>query len=252
MKIGYSMPPGASLYPQPPYHYLNNRLVSLVFQTDPARLAELVPSPLVPDEKSLALFYIGEIQQVEPLHLSYREAGLGIPVLFDEQPMIYYPCQYVDNPLAMLSGREIWGFPRTLAEITFYEEDGAITASLSAGEEMLSRLAYTTTRLVDLLPALPAHSGVTLKAIPSAEKTTRPEVCQLCTVDMPSHLLTLEAGNASLTLSETMPPFSHLPVWEVVQAELSVFDQVIERGEVIWNYLHQNQPGLDEKHIWGP
>jgi acetoacetate decarboxylase len=246
------MPPGASLYPQPPYHYQNNRLVSLVFQTDPARLAELVPSPLEPDEKSLALFYVGEIQQVDPLRLSYHEAGLGIPVVFDEQPMVYYPCQYLDSALAMQAGREIWGFPRALAEINFYEEDGAITVSISVGDDMLARLAYTTTHLVEELPFLPAHPGVNLKVIPSAEKNIRPEICQLCTVEMRSELLSLETGSASLTLSEHVQPFASLPVWEVVQAELTVFNQVIERGAVIWDYLHQDQPGADEQHIWGP
>ena len=45
----YSMPALSGLYGRPPFEYREAKQMTVVFQTDPDVLRELVPSPLVPN-----------------------------------------------------------------------------------------------------------------------------------------------------------------------------------------------------------
>jgi len=117
MKFGYSMPSASPLYPEPPFHYENNQVISIIFRTAPEMLQELVPAPLRSNPDNLAFIYVGIFNV--PQKGIYKEAGIGIPAFFGETFGSYLIYLYLDPALAIMPGREIWGWPKKDAEITF-------------------------------------------------------------------------------------------------------------------------------------
>lgn len=69
--------------------------------------------------------YVGDLNVDAPWKGNYKEAGIGIPVSFQERPGNYFVALYLDSASAIAGGREIWGWPKKEVEIS-YSEDHSI------------------------------------------------------------------------------------------------------------------------------
>lgn len=73
----------------------------------------------------------------------YEEAILGINCLLDDQPRFYIPHIVVNNDIPMAAGREIWGYPKKMADITYVNEVDMIWGKMErpAGHPICSWLS---------------------------------------------------------------------------------------------------------------
>jgi acetoacetate decarboxylase len=240
MKFGYSMPSTAPLYPEPPFHYENNTVISIVFRTAPETLQELVPAPLRPNPDHLAFIYVGVFNV--PGKATYREAGVGIPAFFGETFGSYLVYLYLDPALAIIPGREIWGWPKKDAEITFTEEQRTFHASVIREGVTLIRASVNASERVEPIPDQPDTPSFNLKLIPSVKKNHPPDILQLTSTTVSSRKKELYRGPATLAFtSATADPLGNIPVLEIISGEQSIEDMSLDCGDVLFDYLPQNQ-----------
>jgi acetoacetate decarboxylase len=240
MKFGYCMPSVSPYYVPPPYEYKDNNTITILFRSTADALQELLPSPLVPNPDSLAFVYVGEFHVVSPFELKYKEAGLGIPVLFEEKPANFMVIIYLDQVGAIVTGREIWGWPKKDAEIIYSVKNGVYQASvIGDGLEIIHALVNASEQVKPIPPGadIPA---LNLKIIPSVKKNQPPDVLQLTSANISSTTKTLFRGEASLTFaSSSNDKVGNIPVLGMISGEQSVVDMSLDCGDVLVDYLRE-------------
>ncbi len=239
MKFGYSMPSTSPLYPQPPFYFENNKIISSVFTTTPEALRELVPAPLLPNPQNLAYIYIGIFNV--PQRGIYKEAGIGIPAIFGEKIGNYVLYLYLDEAFAIVPGREIWGWPKKEAEITFTEERGLYNASVNRLGTTIINLSVDNLEAIEPIPDAPNTPNINLKIIPSVKKNHAPDVLQLTTSMAISKKKTLFQGKATLVFNSSPDdPLGDLPVLDIVSGDQYIEDMSMDCGDVLFDYLKEN------------
>jgi acetoacetate decarboxylase len=242
MKIGYSMPSAAPLFPEPPFVCKDNKVIRIVFRTSAEILRELVPEPLLPNPDQLAFIYIDDIHIVAPVKINYLEVGIGIPALFDGALGYYFAFLYLDSPLAIITGREIWGWPKKEAEITFTEKDKLFKASVRREGVSLVQASVNTTEQVVPIPSQPDSPAFNLKLIPSVKRNHPPEVLQLTSTITTSEKKVFFRGDAKLSFTSSgTDPLGRIPILEILSGEQYIEDMTLDCGDVLYDYLSENK-----------
>jgi len=211
-----------------------------VFRSSPEVLQELVPKPLLPNPNNLIFIYIGRlnIESPDAGRYDYLEAGICIPVVFSKAQGNYPVCLYLNKALPIVGGREIWGWPKKDAEITFSEKDGEISGRVERFGAVLLSLTGRLEKQVDPIPSQPELPWYLLKIIPSVKKDAPPDVCQLVSTRNIG-VRTKELWNCTATLKLGTSPLDALgkiKVAEIVSAQFSVGDFAMDYGEVLHDY----------------
>jgi acetoacetate decarboxylase len=136
----------------------------------------------------------------------------------------------------MLAGREIWGFPKKLAQIDFRQERDMIYGTLErpAGIRLVSAVVRPER------PADNGHSGVarppvSLRLIPSAEEHGQPSCAELIETftEVKIHEAWTGTGSVAFAEGSRLDPWNLLPVKRVLQASYMVSDMTLGFGKVI-------------------
>jgi acetoacetate decarboxylase len=236
---GYSMPITAPMYGAPPFPYRDNKIMSILFKTTPEVLRELVPQPLVPNQDNLMFVYIGILNIGDPPTFSYKEMGIGIPVLFSDTPGNYCPYMYLDKPSPIVGGREMYGFPKKEADITFIVEKNRIVAKLMRNGAMLLKATLQLSEQVETIPKRPNIPWFNLKLIPSIKKDAPPEVKQITSTTISDRKVKEEhRGDVTLEFgSSPFDPLGKIEIIKILNCSYSVTDFTLGYGEIIHNYL---------------
>ncbi|MBN2046171.1 MAG: acetoacetate decarboxylase family protein [Anaerolineales bacterium] len=247
MKISISMPNAAPYYPPPPFHFKDNIGFNIIFRTAPEVLQAWVPAPLIPNSANYAFVYVGAFHVDSPAKMRYQEAGIGVPVQLNGKPGNFFVYLYLDQALAIVAGREIWGWPKKDAEIQFAAQGRQFQASVRReGVEIINASVHATD------PVLPVPDPVdvpsyNLKIIPSVQRNHPPDVLQLTSAGGTSKRKILFRGAATLGFaSSPNDPLGEIPILEIVSAEQYVEDMSLDYGEVVVDYLAAGG-GDDEK-----
>jgi acetoacetate decarboxylase len=239
MKFGYSMPSTSPFYPEPPFYFENNKIISVIFTTTKEALRELVPAPLVPNPQNLGYIYIGILNV--PQRGVYKEAGIGIPAFFGEKIGNYLLYLYLDEAFAIVPGREIWGWPKKDAEIAFIEEKDAYEAKVRRYGTTIIGLSLDNLEVVQPIPDSSNTPNFNLKIIPSVKKNNPPDVLQLTSSTVISKKKALFQGKANLVFNSSPDdPLSKLPIVDIMSGEQSIEDMSMDCGDVLFDYLKEN------------
>ncbi len=242
---GTHLSSAAAGYPLPPLIYENNQIVTVTFKTTPAVLRELVPEPLAINEGSLLTIYIGRLHIVEPERITYYEAGIFIPASYGVKQGGYMPVLYLDQALPITIGREVWGFPKFHAELSFEVRNGVVHASVV--KEGTTLIDLTSSLGEPVSPVAPPQTAFFLaKTIPSAKGLSTFDVRQLTTAVWRNRVNSVvNPGKATLRLGSTASdPLGLIPVLEVVSSTYTVGGFILDYGEIVYDYLaEQGFPG---------
>jgi len=120
-----SMPEKAPLYPNPPIKYEDAELLASMFTLKKEIAEKLIPEPLKAGPANLGLIVIAYYPKtsIGP----YHESFLWIQATHENQMGFYCPYIYVTTDASLAAGREIWGFPKKIAEISINKENNKIT-----------------------------------------------------------------------------------------------------------------------------
>lgn len=241
----FRMGPAVSPSAGPPLKYGDSRRVTVVFRTTPEAIRKLVPAPLVPGPDNTAILMAAHWnaqgfrnREYNDEGGAFREVALVVPVRFGQKAGVYTVILYLDNASRLPMSREIWGFPKKLADIVVEEREGRFAASVKIGGETVLMLDYTRTGKVEPVPVLPLSNVYNLKMLPSVKRDAPPEVMQITAVK--SNFRAKEAWRGKATLAPgAMPtePLGDIPVLKIISAGDMVIDGTMDYGEVIHDYL---------------
>jgi hypothetical protein len=125
------MPLTSPAYPPGPYRFINREYLIITYRTDPEKLRALVPEPLLPDGDTVKYEFIRMPDSTG--FGDYTETGQVIPVSFRVGKGGYSHCMFLNDEGPIAGGRELWGFPKKLANPTLRTEIDTLVGTLDYG-----------------------------------------------------------------------------------------------------------------------
>ena len=234
----FAMPFGSPSYPPGPYRFINREYLIITYETDIDLLREVVPEPLEVVEP-LVKFEVIRMPDSTGFG-DYTESGQVIPVRYKGRAGSYTHAMFLDDLAPIAGGREIWGFPKKLAQPRLSIEKEALLGTLDYG---CNRIATATmgykyqTLDIEQIKASMLSPCYLLKIIPHVDGSTR--ICELVEYELCD--VTVKGawtGPAQLELfHHALAPVASLPVKRVVSATHIVSDLTLPYGRVVYDYL---------------
>lgn len=235
----FAMPLTSPAYPPGPYRFVDREYLIITYRTDPEKLRALVPEPLMIDAPLVKYEFIRMPNSTG--FGDYTESGQVIPVSFQGRHGGYTHCMFLNDEGPIAGGRELWGFPKKLAEPRLKAEVDTLIGTLDYGPVRIA----TGTMGFKHQPA--DHAAVLasmltpnflLKIIPHVDGT--PRICEL--VEYTLEDVTLKGawtGPGALSLMpHALAPVAELPVLEIVSATHILADLTLGLGRVVHDYLN--------------
>lgn len=236
-----SMPAAGPSYPLPPFRFVDREYMIVIYESDPDAIRAAVPEPLVPDASN-QVFYEWIRMPDSSGFGDYTETGIAIPCSFEGKPCNFVSQMYLDDDPPIAAGREIWGFPKKLANPRLelvkdtltgtldYAGQRVATGTMAYKHENLSRHPGRTAESLRKLQCL-------LKLIPDVDG--KPKIAQLVGLHLTD--VTVKgswAGPARLHLiPHVNAPVADLPVRKVIGGRHFIADLTLPGGHVLVDYM---------------
>jgi acetoacetate decarboxylase len=234
----FAMPLTSPAYPIGPYRFFHREYLIITYRTDPEKLNAVVPAPLKLDEPLVKFEFIRMPDSTG--FGDYTESGQVIPVSFRGHKGSYSHCMFLNDHPPIAGGRELWGFPKKLANPTLRAEIDTLVGTLDYGPVRIATGTMGYKHISADLAAVKASlraPNYLLKIIPHVDGT--PRICELVEYYLDDiDLKGAWTGPAALSLSShALAPLAELPVLEVVSASHIIADLTLSLGKVVYDYL---------------
>jgi acetoacetate decarboxylase len=212
--------------------FFDARMLGVMFSTRPEVSQKLLPPPLEQADLPGGLIFIAEYPKTN-LGPGYREAALFMRCKYQGEAGSYCLSMPIDNEARMHNGRDVFGFPKKLADIHLRR----------AGQEVHGWVERDGIRFVEIhaqlsgrIPELPPMGPTFLfKAMPRIDLTPGFDgpvllASQRTQIEPQS----LEIGSAELTLRPSeRDPWAEIRDPEVMTAFFIVSDNTMLPGKVL-------------------
>ena len=171
----------------------------------------------------------------------YTESGQVFPCPSAASKGGYTHCMFLNDDPPIAGGRELWGFPKKLAEPKLHAEIDTLVGTLDYGPVRVATgsMGYKH-RMADRddLASLLAPNYL-LKIIPHVDGSAR--ICELVEFYLEDiDLKGAWTGPGALDLNpHALAPVAELPVLEVISATHILCDLTLGLGKVVYDYLRQ-------------
>jgi acetoacetate decarboxylase len=234
----FAMPITSPAFPPGPYRFTNREYLIITYRTTPEAIARVLPAPLVAHEPLVKYEFIRMPDSTG--FGDYTESGQVIPCEFNGEHGNYTHAMYLDDEPPIAGGRELWGFPKKLANPTLKTTADTLIGTLDYGPLRVATgtMGFKYEMLAhDKVMASLLVPGFLLKIIPHVDGTAR--ICELVRYMLGD--ITLKGawtGPAALDLRpHALAPVADLPVLEIVSATHLIADLTLELGTVVHDYL---------------
>ena len=173
-KSAFAMPLTSPAYPPGPYRFRQREYLVIAYRTDPRKLRELVPEPLQVEEAVVKYEFIRMPDSTG--FGDYTEIGQVIPVSFEGRKGAYAHCMFLNDEPPIAAGRELWGFPKKLADPSLRVEVDTLVGTLDYGPVRIATgtmgYKYAPADAAAVKASLAAPNFL-LKIIPDVDGTPR-------------------------------------------------------------------------------
>ncbi|VIO65240.1 putative acetoacetate decarboxylase [Bradyrhizobium ivorense] len=242
----FAMPLTNPAYPPGPYRFVDREYLIITYRTDPAKLQAVVPEPLEVDVREALVKYEFIRMPDSNGFGDYTESGQVIPVSFRGRKGGYTHCMFLNDEGPIAGGRELWGFPKKLAQPTLRTEIDTLIGTLDYGPLRVATgtMGYKH-RAADpsKIKAALNEPNFLLKIIPHVDGS--PRICELVEYHLEDIVLKgAWTGPAALALTpHALAPVADLPVLEIVSAVHIRADLTLGLGTVLHDYLQRPARG---------
>jgi len=234
----FAMPLTSPAYPRGPYRFVDREYLIITYRTDPETLRALVPEPL---EIEAPLVKHEFIRMPNSTGFGdYTESGQVIPVAFEGRKGGYSHCMFLNDEPPIAGGRELWGFPKKLANPSLRAEIDTLVGTLDYGPVRVATATMGYKHREADIAAIKASllaPNFLLKIVPHVDGT--PRICEL--VEYYLEDVTVQGawtGPGALSLCpHALAPVAELPVLEVISAVHILCDLTLALGKVVHDYL---------------
>ncbi|MAC77818.1 MAG: acetoacetate decarboxylase [Rhodobacteraceae bacterium] len=235
----FAMPLTSPAYPKGPYRFFDRTYFTITYRTDPEALEAVVPEPLKVIEPVVKYEFMTMPDSTG--FGDYTESGQVIPVEFEGRKGSYTHAMFLNDEAPIAGGREIWGFPKKLADPKVEVLKDALVGTLDVNGLRVATATmgykYETLDAAEVAKGMDAP-GWLLKIIPRADGTG-PQICEL--VEFRLEDLNVKgawAGPAGLEFyHHALAPLTDLPIREILGATMVRTDLTLGMGKVVHDYL---------------
>lgn len=234
----FAMPFTSPAFPRGPYRFIDREYMIITYRSDPDRLRALLPEPLELAEPVVKYEFIRMPNSTG--FGDYTESGQVIPASFRGQKGGYTHCMFLNDHPPIAGGRELWGFPKKLADPKLYAEIDTLVGTLDYGPVRVATGTMGYKHHAADLGAIHASLSAPnylLKIIPHVDGSAR--ICELVEYYLEDiNLKGAWTGPAALSLNpHALAPVADLPVLEVISATHILCDLTLGLGKVVHDYL---------------
>lgn len=104
--------------------FYDAEMLTVLWETKPEIIAGLLPWPLIPAEYPLVTAFVANYPRTN-FDVVYKESALLLPAVYNGEEGSYCLSMPVTQDMAMAAGREIFGFPKKMADI-YFSKDGEL------------------------------------------------------------------------------------------------------------------------------
>lgn len=172
MSASFTMPDAAPLYPELPFEYRGYSRLSVYCSTDVDVLAALLPPPLEATGSRFESFFMNapDVSGLAP----YAETGIVIPCRVGDATGAHVVFEYVTTDDALCVGREVWGYPKKLADVTVEFADTHVSGDCVRSGEYLMAARFQPGQVQVDTPQL--HPRFQVRRIPEADGSRRDQL----------------------------------------------------------------------------
>ena len=235
----FCVPERSELIKPLPRFYKGYRKLSLFCKASTAALAKALPPELAVDGDLIEVFVMEcpEVHDVSNPVMGprrYLEGGIVVQARYGDLRGGHVLYEFVTTDDSMAGGREVWGYPKKLGEVSMQEsESGAIEATVSRLGRTLIDIRFKPDAAVKFdKPVL--HPRIQVKRIPRADGAGY-DVHQIIRNELKNPNLRQSVrgtGAAYLGGSVHMDPLFELGVSEVIGGEFVVADFHLDYGSI--------------------
>ncbi len=243
-----SMPAASPSYPRGPYRFIDREYFIVTYKSDPDAIREALPEPLEPDGSDTVLYEFIRMPDSSGFG-NYTESGIVIPCKFGDEKVNFTAQMYLDCEPPISGGREIWGFPKKLANPKLSVVHDTLTGRLEyAGQPVaIATMGYKHENLVcdmdsgicdpRILEKKMSKTQVNLKLIPHVDGSLA--IAQLVAYNLTNiQIKGAWGGPARLHLiPHVNAPVADLPVRKIVDGQHFVADLTLPYGRVLHDYF---------------
>jgi acetoacetate decarboxylase len=245
---GFSMPLGASLYPEPPHHFHGARQAWATYEANTAPVSSMLPPGVEPDsDPPICQLWVCDYPSTT--FGPYLESFIMVRVRVDGVRYWYQRVIFTNREPALAAGREIWGFAKKLAEMDWREEAEQIVFTI---ERPRGKRIATFTMTRDRIAAVEEVEGLpvlSLRYIPPSDPKRPPAAAELVRLDVigamhksPGLGNVLWAGRPSVTMDSpsTVDPWYLLAPRKILAGHVQTTDFSLPLGAVVRDYLAED------------
>ncbi|MBX3709526.1 MAG: acetoacetate decarboxylase [Gammaproteobacteria bacterium] len=237
-QTAFAMPLNNPAYPRGPYRFVNREYFVITYESDLDKLKQIVPEPLEVTEPIVKFEFIRMPDSTG--FGDYTESGQVIPVSYQDKKGVYVHAMYLDDEAPIAAGREIWGFPKKLANPSLQVINETMIGKLDyeTCQVAMATMGYKYQELnIDEVFKPLMVPNYLLKIIPSVDGT--PQICELIEYHLENVIVKgAWSGPAELYLTpHALAPVANLPVRKVISGVHMMTDLTLPYGKVIFDYL---------------
>jgi acetoacetate decarboxylase len=226
--------------------FKNAEMITVLWETKPEIVKKLLPPPLKPVSRPIAFVFIVDYPSTNQ-GLPYHEGALILRCKFNEEMGNYYLAMPVTDDRAMIGGREIFGFPKKIANVHLERNDKEVYAySERLGVKNIEiRVKLTgkfntpeTPKIIKELGLLPGRKKNTVnynfKYFPAPNKDGFDYNPWLVKQETAVHPKSMEMGEVEITLNSTIhDPWAEIEIVKVLGALYIKTDNTMFPGEKV-------------------
>lgn len=223
--------------------FYDAEMLTVYFETRPDNAARLLPPPLKPGPFPMGLAFVANYPKTN-FSVAYRESALFLMVEHDGVEGLFCLAMPVDDDIALILGREIFGYPKKMAHIYLEREGNDFRGGTERHGvhflEMKVRLEGhfndpgAQQLIADAVSASPDLVVYNFKYFPNPERNGFDYHPRLIRETVTRRIKSLEFGEAQLAFNPSRhDPWSDLEIAKVYGATYSVADATMLPGEVV-------------------
>lgn len=175
-------------YPPLPHHFNNNHGIQILCRAPKGAIKRALPLPLEQNgNDDLFVLQMGWSPDCEGFNV--HEIQINVPVKWKDRVGATTLIEYIDSDMGLIAGREIWGWPKKMSEITWTQTATGWAIDCrkqkDQGSLLLMRVEYTVSNSAPAAEWPVMMPTYLVKRIPNASPSVPPLtelVCVGCTL----------------------------------------------------------------------
>jgi acetoacetate decarboxylase len=217
-------------------HIKGMAMLQVFYETSPDVIKEVLPPPLEPGPEPLATLYVATFGSTDFGSPSYREGALFLQSRYGDLLGNYCLAMYVTDDVALIRGREVYGFPKKIAEVDLERDGNRVSGAVSRRGTTILTVEAGLEREIPVENHRSAFGENTFnfKYFINPECTGYDFEPRLVKVSLKEDLTKLEEGTGKILFGRSKEdPLHKIEVREILSVVYKEGDMELPPGEVV-------------------